>query len=300
MKKYKNALLLSLLSFMSIPIWGLTFLDIDNAGPFSVFIGITFTCYAILLIKDTKLYQSVDKPRGYLVVGPVFYLLASTFLFFDKPTLLLTNPILWAAVLLLVPLFVIKFNFYKQGIVTLFFIYFYSFHLYPIFQSFEFSPNKTESPSLVAQGLSDSVNLFDFDFIDPQLDTVAIPNAKEFLLVETWNEKCGPCMKSIDDLESYIGEFKNVNHIYLYQNFRENNLSAGEIFSFARIKDKQKIRVDVDNRLFQELGINSYPYFLLFDSEGNLVDYFSGYNHNFKSKYEDRISNMLTKKLSLD
>ena len=107
-------------------------------------------------------------------------------------------------------------------------------------------------------------------------------------------------MKSIDDLESYIGEFKNVNHIYLYQNFRENNLSAGEIFSFARIKDKQKIRVDVNNRLFQELGINSYPYFLLFDSKGNLIDYFSGYNHNFKSRYEDRISNMLNKKLSFD
>lgn len=66
-----------------------------------------------------------------------------------------------------------------------------------------------------------------------------------------------------------------------------------KIYSFANIMDKSKIILDIDNKFFNDSKMDSFPYFLLFDNKGNLVDYFKGYNRANKEYFEKRIKSML-------
>ncbi len=49
------------------------------------------------------------------------------------------------------------------------------------------------------------------------------------------------------------------------------------IFNFKSIKDKSKIRIDIDQNLYDALAMQGFPYFLLFDSSGKLIYLQRGY-----------------------
>lgn len=92
---------------------------------------------------------------------------------------------------------------------------------------------------------------------------------------------------TFDSLSSYM------DHYYLYENGSQKQLlTNSRIFSFPRIKDKSKILMDVDNKFFEDSKMASFPYFLLFDAKGKLIDYFKGYDSKSKDYFTKRISEM--------
>ncbi len=139
---------------------------------------------------------------------------------------------------------------------------------------------KAEGPGPEASAINVNVNLSDFSFINASLDTVTLPGASgKYTLLETWSETCPPCVRAMRDLPDFYRSIENkVNVYYVYENRKasvRNNFE--KIFSFQEIKDKSKILIDMEQNLYQALNVNSYPYFLIFDSSGKLIHHIRGY-----------------------
>ena len=59
------------------------------------------------------------------------------------------------------------------------------------------------------------------------------------------------------------------------------NLSDSEAKDFKKINDSNKVLIDVNNAYYDRLKLSGYPYFILYDTEGNALDWFSGYLGHF-------------------
>ena len=140
---------------------------------------------------------------------------------------------------------------------------------------------KAEGSGPEASAINLQVNLSDFSFINASLDTVTLSDASgKYTLLETWSETCPPCIRAMRDLPDFYRSIENkVNVYYVYENRKASARNNFEkIFAFQEIKDKSKILIDMEQNLYQALQVNSYPYFLIFDSSGKLIHYIQGYN----------------------
>ena len=63
------------------------------------------------------------------------------------------------------------------------------------------------------------------------------------------------------------------------------------IFNFKSIKDKSKIRIDINQNVYDALDMQDFPYFLLFDSTGKLIYLQRGYTG------KDAIANKILEKI---
>lgn len=139
---------------------------------------------------------------------------------------------------------------------------------------------KAEVPGPETAEFNLNVNLSDFSFINPSLDTVTLPmNPGQYTLLETWSETCPPCIRAMRDMPDFYRTVADkVNVYYVYENRKasaRNNFQ--QIFAFPEIKDKSKILIDMEQNLYQALNVNGFPYFLIFDANGKLIHYLHGY-----------------------
>ena len=124
-----------------------------------------------------------------------------------------------------------------------------------------------------------SFKLADFAFINRERDTVVLAHPGKFTIIETWNEKCPPCMKAIPELSPFYAQHKDkASQYYLYipNHSKSSVLDTSQVFNFDKIEDKSKILLDQD--LQARFGFDSYPVFLIFDSSGSLVYQQVGYD----------------------
>lgn len=169
---------------------------------------------------------------------------------------------------------------------ALFICYFYPFKAYEaawfkpklkaITIPMQFHPPKPAQP--IAQVLP-SFNLGDFGFINRAGDTVVLQHPGQFTIIETWNERCPPCMKAIPEMSPFYEQVKDrAKQYYLYIPSRSKSsvLDSSQVFNFSKIEDKTKILLDQD--LQERFGFDSYPAFLIFDPSGNLVYQQVGYD----------------------
>ena len=57
---------------------------------------------------------------------------------------------------------------------------------------------------------------------------------------------------------------------------------------------KPKIIIDVNQALFKKMGMQSYPYFVVFDKDGNVVDYLSAYSSKYKAMFLEKLEKILS------
>ncbi len=290
--KNKRPITISIIiySLMLIPIWGLTLLD-GIANEYTALASFIFTFFSGWYTAK-KVAPNLSKNSKYLIlIGPIFYFIVfiviRLFILEDVETLWVF-PILWVFLFSLCAVLIDKRHFKISSVAVVFIACFYSFYLFPIYYSYSSSSlsQKTEVK------LNDAYKLSDFKFVNSNLDTVILSSTEKPLLIETWRETCKPCLQSINDLQQFLSNQTAVDQIYMYEQRRGKDFSIDVVFNFPKIKHKDKILVDINNDFMDKLGMSGYPYFLLFDKEGRLVDYISGYKPEFKEEYINRFKEM--------
>lgn len=266
-------------------------LDSDFQNNFGVFVCLLYTS-GFTFYVNTKYQEKLSSLPLFFLILPIGYLLA--FAFFNESKLFLfSNPILYGLIFVVFILFFVK-NLTERYSVffIVFFAYLYSYYGY---EYFKIAGNQEESmmSSVEKRYLNDEINLKTYRFLDYKKDTVNI-KANRLILIETWNETCPPCIRSINDLQPTIDSLSSkLQHIYLYESptFGKKT-DFSDVINFNLIQNKEKIYIDYNLQFFTEIGMNSYPVFLLFNREGVLVDYFTGYSSNEKEYFKKRIKNM--------
>jgi thioredoxin-related protein len=261
----------------------------DNTHEFSAFLGYAFTAYTLYLLKKTETYQQARYPYLWVMVGPVLYLITG---FAAQPwQALLVDKITFAFLLTATVLAIREIELKSTGVILLFACYFYPYHI----DGYQPIPylSSLDKIEINKRNLNEDLHLSDFSFLNLHLDTIKLPLEKP-LLIETWNETCRPCIASIKDLEPFI-ETLDLKHIYLYEALGETRLKPEKVVAFKFIENKSKIFIDANDHFLNELGMKSYPYFLMFDTNGKLVDYFAGYAPPFQDYFEERIVKMYQK-----
>ncbi len=288
----QNALIL-LYSLLFILIWGLTLLDAGTSTQFSIVVGLIYTAISSFFIHNTDLLNKNKYLNFLLFLGPLIYLIAVIFNFGLNLSFLL-NPILCAFIFLLASYFFIKTLDFKVLFAVCFFAYFYAYHIYPIFKELSES-NRFPVEKIEEKDINIDRSLSVYAFENNKKDTVHLKSEKSFTLVETWNESCGPCIEAMKDLQPFIDSLSpQIAHYYLYENGNKTGfVNRAKIFNYSRIQDKSKILLDVGNKFMNDSKMVSYPYFLLFDKEGNLTDYFKGYDSRHKDYFVNRINKMV-------
>lgn len=293
---FRNTLTILLISGSYLLIWGFSFLQIDIANQFTVFGGMMYTILAVYLFKNYEFIRSNNFYKLFLLVFPTFYLVLSLIIL-KKNSVYLLNPILWAFVVLIISLKYLNSINFKSLIIITIFSGLYAYYLYPIFRY----PSKavvSESDEIEKKDLKLTKLLQSYSFLKNDHDTIQLIDKNKLILIETWNETCLPCLAAMNDLQPLMDSLStSLKHYYLYENsFKNHSFPHEKIYNFQKIIDKSKIILDLDNRFLTESKMSSYPYFLLFDSEGKLVDYFKGYNPKFKEYFINRLRGMANKK----
>ncbi len=292
---YKNTISAIIISALYIPIWGLTFLSIDTASIYTVFAGMLFSFYSIAYLKNISFVKKTKYSKIILLIFPALYLILSLVVF-KKNIAYILSPILWAFIILLISLKYLDKISFRNLTFTILFSGLYAYYIYPIFR---YPPQELtfDGEEIEKKDLQLSKSLQSYSFIKNEKDTIQIISGNKLILVETWNETCLPCLAAMNDLQPLMESLSgSIKHYYLYENGTKNGAyTNSKIFNFPRIVDKSKIISDINSRFLLDSKMTSYPYFLLFDKRGNLIDYFKGYNPKFKDYFVKRLKGMSSK-----
>ena len=279
---YRYRIVQLVFSTSLIPIWGLGLLAYGTSSRYTAFVVFLFT---ILMYQFVPIIKKRDRQSQLiLMIGPSIYMIV-LFLFLKPLEYILLGSITWIFVVTCISLFV-EGGFFKKTVPLTLIAAVYSFVIYPMvgMEHVQYSagreivePNKNK-------------NLGDFSFIDHKLDTFNIESDKP-ILIETWNETCRPCIKSIKEMQDTLSARAEFKYYYLYQSMNGKRLDTDEVFLFKHIKHKENIIIDIQNILFDSLNLSSFPSFLIFGKKGDLVNYRVGYS----SKRRDDILSELFK-----
>ena len=272
----KNSLVL-FASLLLIPIWGLGLLAIQTSNILTIF----FTILLSSILHYRILSRRGNKVLAFSLVGPFLYIafLFTAHLFYQPFEEFYTHPILWAFIIFLIPILLYRAKKRWPYLSMVVATSLYTFVIYPD-STYYNSWGKDES--VEKQAIQTELNLKDYLFIKQSKQQQPLPLDKKFILLETWNETCPPCLKSIRNLQDTISNIKGLKNYYLYQQRGQQKLSVDSILHYGLIKNKNKIIVDPQNRLYDSLRLNAYPYFLLFSSEGDLIDSYKGYHKSIE------------------
>lgn len=297
----KKKFLLFLFSISLVLGWGITMVAIERNAS-TCFFGLAYAIIGTYIIQRELDFELDFWDKMVLLSMPLIYLFLSTSIQWVGFSHFLMNPIFIGLTMLSVGL--IRFK-NKYPFTPIFFLLstamFYSFFLFPSWEKIEsraevrpFSAVETQENKLDSKDEKEII-LSDFLFMNHLLDTVNLNPRSRYVLLETWNETCIPCLESIEDLAGFYDENENQFEVYfLYENrkkeIREN---YKEIFSFSKIETKDRILVDLNQDLYRALGIQGYPYFLIFNPEGELVYQHYGYLSSKKKELIQEISDVV-------
>jgi len=286
-------------------IWGHCFLDL-KADSYTAALGLSFTFLSAYFLQKEYNFELSFPDKLCILAFPLFCLVilyynnyahgllteAQKSWFFVLFYFQIINPHFVATVVLLLALTKLKYlskpvNIFIFTFITLF--YSYSFHpnwktrqFVSLTENFDDSAGKNDESQKDTETyeVDYDVNLSKFAFINPDFDTVQlIGTSDKFILLETWNETCFPCIKAMQELPGFYNSIENkVEAYYLYESNKEHvRRKFDKIFAFKSIENKSKILIDIDQGLYSALKMSGYPYFLLFDSHGKLIYHSRGY-----------------------
>ncbi len=287
-------------------IWGHCFLDPGGADSYTAVLGLSFTFISAYFLQKEYNFELSFADKLCILALPIFCIIILYYNHYTQDNLTKTqkswffvlfyfqiiNSHFVATVVLLLALTKLKdlskpVNIFIFTFITLF--YSYSFHhkwrtsqFVSLTENFDDSAGKNaeSQKSNKTFEVDYAVNLSNFTFINPDIDTVQLIGASDkYILLETWNESCLPCIKAMQELPDFYRSIENkVDTYYLYENNKDHvRKKFDKIFAFKSIEDKSKILIDIDQELYNALKMSGYPYFLLFDSQGKLIFHSRGY-----------------------
>ena len=276
-----------LFSLSIVLVWAALFLNAKRPGHLGVLIGFAYTFYANIYFKNDE--NHVLKIIKYAL--PFAYLF--TYLIIPKEGFaIIISPILLGFIAL-----IISDLFKKEAlkpihfIIPLTFFYVYAFSVFPIWERTLYVPT-TETYDFAEDSITiEQTNLNEFQFLDANFDTINLTTEKEYIIIETWNETCVPCIKAMTELPELYRKIDNrFDQYYLYEpNNKNGKVDYDKIFKFKKIKEKDKILFDLDKQFYTKLNIESYPYFMIYDKSGKCVYQQLGYNEDLRKELERAI-----------
>lgn len=297
----KKKLILTLFSATFLLVWGLGFLN-SSANKTTAILAFAFTIVTPYFFQ--KEYPLKIQDKFIILFFPSLYLAAFTFLHGKIAFSYFINPLFISLIVLILVLNNLKdLSIFRNSFIVAFIALFYVFTLFPDWQksriirettNFDDHPSETTKPKST---INESINLFDYSFITPNLDTSIISTNKDFILIETWNETCLPCIKAFKEMPPfYKSQKEKLAVYYLYEHRKESvRRKFDKIFKYKKIKDKSKILIDIDQKLYLESKMNGYPYFLIFDKSGKLVFSQKGYSSDYRKDFERKILDIIKK-----
>lgn len=290
-------------SISLIILWSLLLLNLNRPGLLGIFIALAYTFYSAYIIR-CFVEQETRNLMIVKFISPVFFLAlffyAQTFSFCTFFYTFL-SPISIAFLLFCVAAFS-KDNFPKKEVqfFVIAFIYVYSFSLYNIWdkallqeiRSNSYAPYDFE---IKGEALDKDIpSLPYYQFLNSNLDSIKLSGTNEYVIIETWNEKCIPCFKAMEEMADFYGNIESKTNQYYIYIPTKNNLDYTKIFSFEKIQDKSNILVDIN--LQKDALLKGYPVFLVFNKVGELVYKETGYSTALKNKIQKNILNALSER----
>jgi hypothetical protein len=274
----KRNLIQLCISIGLIPLWGLGLLAHETATNCTVLLVFLITLLGGIYVPVIQ-YKDF-KSRVCFLAGPSFYFISGVVI--NPISLTIQNPISHIYVMLIIAVFAPI----KRAILSVFIIIFSLSYVFLIY-----SGEKNNAQSVQKHPIEQIANqrLSGFQFLNSRLDTISLVIQKDAaILLETWNEACQICIKSIQALQDTLANLEHIEYYYLYQNKNIGNPNPNRVFNFIHIKHNDKILIDINNALYDSLNLTAYPYFLMFKSD-SLVFYQRGYNHQLKLDLLDTI-----------
>jgi len=278
-------------------VWAYAFLYGGQPSNYSILLGLLYTFYASYYIRqlikgsETKWHILLKLFAPLLYFGLYIYTLKER----GYSWMPLLNSPLMAATLLTLGIQFDRRLFPKQAMqfFVLTGIIIYSFRFYPEHielskyehhqqqPSYNFAEKKAEEPKR-----DSSYNIFSQFFWQEEGDTVTLAQNGHYVLIETWHERCPPCLKAIPDMQPFYQELKGkLDQYYIYVPIdKMAELNQNKVFNFEKIKEHERIRIDLG--LQQQLGLKGFPYFLLFNPQGELIFEQRGYNEEKRLELE--------------
>lgn len=289
----KEKVIVTICSFGVLPIWGLSFLAVSYANQLTLFYGLVLTAVLFRWL-GTKVREVGNGAYLLGISGPVFYLIAMLFV---QPEMewesVLPNPILMGFMVASLSLLITvrKLVLYPFIVVS---VIAYATFIFPIYQTNIELGNIDFKEVIQKKDSLDLVPLSEFPALDQEIGDKLKGGNYDQVLIETWNEKCKPCMESMADLQPFMDTNPRVLHVFLYQKMGNTNLSDREAMNFKKIGNPNKILIDVNNAYYDRLKLSGYPYFILYDANGNALDWFSGYLSHFQEDYENHLTQLFS------
>ena len=276
--------------------WGLFLMDADNPGTIGVIICLIYTFYADIFFKNAVVFDH-KVSRYFKFIFPIFYLISTFFTVKFNLLNILLHPIITANIVLGAgsQLTTLKEKYSLQFFVVSYMLL-YALTLYPIWEQHNTVGEMTETYDFaIAQREIKNLDIRMIPFIKSDDTSYLIKPNHKYVLIETWNEKCSPCFAAIKDLAGFFDLHQDkMIHFYLYQAPNKNTITdRNSVFHFEKIKNKNKILIDKDNQLYDQMGLEGYPYFLLFDQNGQLIYQYFGYHSSVKDELSENILGMI-------
>jgi len=289
----KEKVIVTICSFGVLPIWGLSFLAVSYANQLTLIYGLVLTAVLFRWLGP-KVRELGNGAYLLGISGPVFYLIAMLFVQQEMEwESVLPNPILMGFLIAMLSLFLtvrkpVFYSFLAISVTT------YAAFVFPIYQINIELGNIDFKEVIQKKDSLDLVPLSEFPALEQEIRGKLKEGNYEQVLIETWNEKCKPCMESMKDLQPFMETNPRVLHVFLYQKMGNTNLSDREVMNFKKIGNPNRILIDVDNAYYNRLKLSGYPYFILYDTNGNALDWFSGYLSHFQEDYEDHLTQLFS------
>jgi hypothetical protein len=285
----KEKVIVTICSFGVLPIWGLSFLAVSYANQLTLFYGLVLTAVLFRWL-GTKVREVGNGAYLLGISGPVFYLIAMLFV---QPKMewesVLPNPILMGFVVASLSLLITVRKLVLYPFIV-FSVIAYATFIFPIYQTNIELGNIDFKEVIQKKDSLDLVPLSEFPALEQKVKDKLKGGNYDQILIETWNEKCKPCMESMADLQPFMDTNPRVLHVFLYQKMGNTNLSDRQAMNFKKIDNPNKILIDVNNAYYNRLKLSGYPYFILYDANGNALDWFSGYLGHFQKDYENHLT----------
>jgi hypothetical protein len=289
----KEKVIVTICSFGVLPIWGLSFLAVSYANQLTLIYGLVLTAVLFRWL-GTKVREVGNWAYLLGISGPVFYLIAMLFVQQEMEwQSVLPNPILMGFMVASLSLLITvrKLVLYPFIVVS---VIAYATFIFPIYQTNIELGNIDFKEVIQKKDSLDLVPLSEFPALEQKVKDKFKGGNYDQILIETWNEKCKPCMESMADLQPFMDTNPRVLHVFLYQKMGNTNLSDRQAMNFKKISNPNKILIDVNNAYYDRLKLSGYPYFILYDANGNALDWFSGYLGHFQKDYENHLTQLFS------
>jgi thiol-disulfide isomerase/thioredoxin len=138
-----------------------------------------------------------------------------------------------------------------------------------------------------------SVKLADLVLYDKYRDTLTIKTDGKYTVLETWNEKCPPCMIAMKDLESFYNTDKFIQKYVYVRPDKKKDIDFDRMFNSDIVSKKTERHLVDDDEILYKNGFHGTPYFLVFDPDGQLVFKQLGYDKRNSDKLKGQISGII-------